>query len=137
MSGHRHIPNCWMFVNSGVPPREPLYNGTLCRHHALGDGNFASRSFGREQVRFPALCMQMSRHNMLHSSSHSLVQVFSNVEVARPAVLPIISHRHSSRGYLCFLNSRGEVTAYHGRKIWQVVFQVFDAQTERDGPHEG
>mmetsp|Transcript_9037 Transcript_9037/g.25956 ORF Transcript_9037/g.25956 Transcript_9037/m.25956 type:complete len:704 (-) Transcript_9037:142-2253(-) len=95
-TGHRHIPNCWAFVNSGVPPREPLFNGTICRQHGLDSGAFASRSFGREQV-------------------------FNHVEVAPPAMLPIVSHRHPTRGYLSFLNSRGEVTTYHGKKMWQVA----------------
>lgn len=36
-------------------------------------------------------------------------------------LLPILSRRHKSFGYLCFLNSRGEVTAYHhGQRKWQV-----------------
>jgi hypothetical protein len=48
-------------------------------------------------------------------------QVLSTVEVAPPVLLPMISRRHKTHGYLCYLNSRGEVTAYHhGSRVWQV-----------------
>jgi len=86
-----------MMVNSGIPPNMPLFNGTVCRQGGFDYGAFASRSFGREQV-------------------------LSTVEVAPPVLLPILSRRHKSFGYLCFLNSRGEVTAYHhGQRKWQVA----------------
>ena len=31
-TGHKHIPGCWAIARSGIPPREPLFNGTICRH---------------------------------------------------------------------------------------------------------
>lgn len=40
-----------MMVNSGIPPNMPLFNGTVCRQGGFDYGAFASRSFGREQVR--------------------------------------------------------------------------------------
>jgi hypothetical protein len=30
-TGHRHLPACWGTVHSGLPPRTPLFNGTICR----------------------------------------------------------------------------------------------------------
>lgn len=47
------------------------------------------------------------------------------LQVATPAVLPLPGpHGHYKRGYglVLFLNSRGEVTAYHpyGERAWQV-----------------
>mmetsp|Transcript_21460 Transcript_21460/g.51195 ORF Transcript_21460/g.51195 Transcript_21460/m.51195 type:complete len:700 (-) Transcript_21460:224-2323(-) len=93
-TGHRHTPRCWVYVTSGVPPKEPLFNGTLCRSSGLDNG-FGSRGFNWDPL-------------------------MSSVEIAPPAMLPIPSRRHPNRGYLCFLNSRGEVTAYHGKKVWQI-----------------
>ncbi len=37
-TGHRHAPACWATVHSGLPPRQPLFNGTVCR----GNNAFAS-----------------------------------------------------------------------------------------------
>lgn len=31
-TGHKHIPGCWAIARSGIPAREPLFNGTICRH---------------------------------------------------------------------------------------------------------
>ena len=31
-TGHKHIPGCWAIARSGIPAREPLWNGTICRH---------------------------------------------------------------------------------------------------------
>ena len=31
-TGHEHIPGCWAIARSGIPAREPLFNGTICRH---------------------------------------------------------------------------------------------------------
>ena len=31
-TGHKHIPGCWAIARSGIPPREPLFNGSICRH---------------------------------------------------------------------------------------------------------
>lgn len=96
-TGHRHLPSCWTMVNSGIPPLNPLFNGTICRHGGFDYTGFTSRSFGRENV-------------------------LSTVEVAPPVLLPMISRRHKTHGYLCYLNSRGEVTAYHhGSRVWQVA----------------
>jgi hypothetical protein len=35
-TGHRHLPACWGTVHSGLPPKTPLFNGTICR----GDSAF-------------------------------------------------------------------------------------------------
>jgi hypothetical protein len=37
-------------VNSGIPPLNPLFNGTICRHGGFDYTGFTSRSFGRENV---------------------------------------------------------------------------------------
>ena len=30
-TGHARQPACWGTVHSGLPPRTPLFNGTVCR----------------------------------------------------------------------------------------------------------
>ena len=46
-TGHRHLPACWGTVHSGLPPKTPLFNGTICR------GNSAFAQHGGPP-RFPA-----------------------------------------------------------------------------------
>ena len=39
---HRHAPGCWGAATSGIPPREPLFNGSICRFTgAWGEAAFS------------------------------------------------------------------------------------------------
>ena len=31
VTGHQHSHLCWASASSGIPPREPLFNGSICR----------------------------------------------------------------------------------------------------------
>ncbi|KAK9806239.1 hypothetical protein WJX72_006852 [[Myrmecia] bisecta] len=102
-TGHQHMPRCWALATSGVPPKEPLFNGSICRY---------ASSFG---------------HGALGGRNYQ--EMLAPVEVAPPAFLPTPGkHGHiwRSHGLAVFLNSRGEVTAYdpHGTKMWQVQMGV-------------
>jgi hypothetical protein len=44
-TGHKHIPGCWAIARSGIPPREPLFNGTICRHPGRWGQPAYSRGF--------------------------------------------------------------------------------------------
>jgi hypothetical protein len=42
-TGHAHSPGCWAVARSGIPPREPLFNGTICRF----PGQWGAQAFAR------------------------------------------------------------------------------------------
>ncbi|EIE27009.1 hypothetical protein COCSUDRAFT_83568 [Coccomyxa subellipsoidea C-169] len=99
--GHRHTPGCWAVAKSGIPPREPLFNATICRFPGQWGAESSARafSFGTDGGVVP-------------------------LEVAPPAFLPVPGPRglyQQGHGLAAFLNSRGEVTAYnaHGERLWQ------------------
>jgi hypothetical protein len=85
---------CWAVATSGIPVREQLFNGSICRHSPFSmfpQGEFASRAFG-----------------------HSL-DASAPLEVATPVFLPVPDahhHRKRSHGDVVFLNSRGEVSIF-------------------------
>jgi hypothetical protein len=85
---------CWAVATSGIPVREQLFNGSICRHSPFSmfpQGEFASRAFG-----------------------HSL-DASAPLEVATPVFLPVPdAHRRRKRshGDVVFLNSRGEVSIF-------------------------
>ncbi|MBA0618121.1 hypothetical protein Godav_027511 [Gossypium davidsonii] len=95
---------CWAVATSGVPVREQLFNASICRHSPFNlfqHGEYY-RSYGRS------------------TNGGAL-------EVATPILIPRSDghmHRKKSHGYIVFLTSRGEVTAYspgldgHGA-VWQ------------------
>eukprot|EP00249_Psilotum_nudum_P018309 c26740_g1_i2 orf=290-2380(+) len=100
---------CTAIATSGVPSREQLFNGSICRHYSFGGfqhSEYASRSFGHRGDSSP-------------------------IEVATPILLPTYDghrHRRGSHGDIIFLTSHGEVTSYtpglHGKgavRHWQVV----------------
>ncbi|KAK9916603.1 hypothetical protein WJX75_004756 [Coccomyxa subellipsoidea] len=100
-SSHRHTPGCWAVAKSGIPPREPLFNATICRFPGQWGAEASARafSFGTDGGVVP-------------------------LEVAPPAFLPVPGPRglyQQGHGLAAFLNSRGEVTAYnaHGERLWQ------------------
>ena len=35
VTGHAHAHRCWASALSGIPPREPLFNGSICRPASL------------------------------------------------------------------------------------------------------
>lgn len=80
---------CWAVATSGVPVRESLFNGSICRHSpytSFQPGDF-NRAWGRTTNSAP-------------------------LEVAAPVLLPKKDghrHRKGSFGDVFFLTSRGEV----------------------------
>lgn len=103
------IRPCTAVATSGIPVREQIFNGTICRHYPFGGfqhSEYASRTFGH--------------------SAHT-----ASLEVATPELMPTYDghkHRKGSHGDLIFLTSRGEVTSYtpglHGKGAimrWQIV----------------
>ena len=38
-TGHRHVPHCWATVTSGIPPQQPVFNGSICHGHVGIDNN--------------------------------------------------------------------------------------------------
>ena len=44
-TGHKHSPGCWAVARSGIPAREPLFNGTICRHPGRWGQLATSRGF--------------------------------------------------------------------------------------------
>lgn len=107
----RPLEPCWAVATSGVPVKEQLFNGSICKPEAahLFHPDFASRAFGRtdEEGTIP-------------------------LEVATPVLLPRKDkhrHRRNSHGDVVFLNSRGEVSCYsteghHGKLRWQVASEA-------------
>ncbi|KAG6549554.1 hypothetical protein Mapa_008935 [Marchantia paleacea] len=103
------VKPCWAVATSGVPVREYLFNGSICRHspfNSFQPGDFG-RSWGRTTNTAP-------------------------LEVATPILIPRQDghrHRKGSFGDVVFLTSRGEVTSFsikagHGqeaRRMWQIV----------------
>lgn len=93
---HRHHGFCYAVVKSGIPARQHLFDGGICRP-------FTGGLHGLDRV------------NQLRP-----------VDVATPVLLPVPGRRGKYRrggGNLAvFLNSRGEVTSYDGQghKVWQV-----------------
>eukprot|EP00210_Caulerpa_lentillifera_P006288 g6007.t1 len=102
-SVHHRVPLCYAYATSGVPPREPFFNGSICGHHWM-------RGFGENQ----ALNIQRDAHN--------------RIDVASPEMLPIPTprghyrFRYGQRGYAIFLNNEGELTAFDskGKKQWMI-----------------
>ncbi|KAK9789953.1 hypothetical protein WJX73_002050 [Symbiochloris irregularis] len=99
MTGHAHAHPCWASASSGIPPREPLFNGSICRPASLA---------------------------FLHSGLARGRDLADAVQVTAPVLLPIPGphgHYRAGLGMAVFLNSRGEVTAYHplGHQAWQVA----------------
>eukprot|EP00271_Cylindrocystis_brebissonii_P005161 TRINITY_DN17107_c0_g1_i1.p1 TRINITY_DN17107_c0_g1~~TRINITY_DN17107_c0_g1_i1.p1 ORF type:complete len:716 (+),score=145.26 TRINITY_DN17107_c0_g1_i1:201-2348(+) len=104
---------CWAVATSGVPVREQLFNGSICRASSLShlqQPEFGSRAFGRMA---------------------DLGEGSSPLEVATPVLLPRRDrhrHRKGSHGDTIFLTSHGDVSSYeaeslhahHGRLRWQV-----------------
>jgi len=83
---------CWAIATSGVPVREQLFNGTVCRHSPFQIyPQVTLGGFGRQQ------------------------DSGDFVEVLAPIILPHPDgqrHRKGSHGDIIFLNSRGEVMCY-------------------------
>lgn len=103
------IRPCTAIATSGIPIREQIFNGSICRHYPFGGfqhTEYGSRTFGRTADSAP-------------------------LEVATPVLIPTYDghrHRKGSHGNLIFLTSRGEVTSYtpglHGKgaiRGWQTV----------------
>jgi hypothetical protein len=44
-SSHRHTPGCWAVAKSGIPPREPLFNATICRFPGQWGAEASARAF--------------------------------------------------------------------------------------------
>ena len=66
-TGHNHIPGCWAVARSGIPAREPLFNGTICRHPGRWGQLAYSRGFtfgndgGAEHLEVHSnFCLRMS-----------------------------------------------------------------------------
>eukprot|EP00897_Mesotaenium_endlicherianum_P001124 jgi/Mesen1/11011/ME000098S10407 len=103
---------CWAVATSGVPVKEQLFNGSVCKHSPSERYSemfgFGHRGFGESN------------------------EAIETIEVATPIIMPKPEkgrHRRRSHGDVIFLNSRGEVTAYtveggvhhhHGKMRWQV-----------------
>lgn len=45
LPGHRHTPGCWAVAKSGIPPREPLFNATICRFPGQWGAEASARAF--------------------------------------------------------------------------------------------
>eukprot|EP00241_Pyramimonas_parkeae_P004151 CAMPEP_0114256276 /NCGR_PEP_ID=MMETSP0058-20121206/18057_1 /TAXON_ID=36894 /ORGANISM="Pyramimonas parkeae, CCMP726" /LENGTH=677 /DNA_ID=CAMNT_0001370813 /DNA_START=38 /DNA_END=2071 /DNA_ORIENTATION=- len=105
------VPRCWATATTGIPVKEQLFNGSICRSGAGG------------------------AHDSAHFSRRrgSSEETFSPLEVAVPTLLPrrdaylahSPAHAKLRRGAVhdvAFLNSRGEVTVYSadGHKQWQI-----------------
>eukprot|EP00246_Nothoceros_aenigmaticus_P000321 TRINITY_DN10472_c0_g1_i1.p1 TRINITY_DN10472_c0_g1~~TRINITY_DN10472_c0_g1_i1.p1 ORF type:complete len:704 (+),score=140.10 TRINITY_DN10472_c0_g1_i1:97-2208(+) len=90
---------CWGVATSGIPVREQLFDGPICRHSAFSNlfqqgGQFGNSLGGRAFARFADA---------------------GPLEVATPVLLPRKDgnrHRKGSRGDVIFLNSRGEVSSF-------------------------
>lgn len=90
---------CWGVATSGVPVREPLFNGPICRHSALSNVFQQGGQFG----------------NTLGARAFARSHETGPLEVATPVLLPRKDghrHRKGSHGDVIFLNSRGEVTSF-------------------------
>jgi len=101
--GHA-VPACWAQATSGVPAREHLFNGSICR--------------GASGV---------TRHGSRHMNGEPSGGYAANahVEVAAPAVLrrgeeTVVRSLRRAVKDMVFLNSRGEVTCYThaGHRRW-------------------
>jgi len=82
---------CWAIATSGVPVREQLFNGTVCRHSPFQMYPQTLGGFSRQQ------------------------DSGDFVEVLAPIILPHPDgqrHRKGSHGDIIFLNSRGEVLCF-------------------------
>ncbi|GMH45150.1 hypothetical protein BSKO_13107 [Bryopsis sp. KO-2023] len=101
-TGHRHIPGCSAYATSGIPPTEPLFNGSICRNSFFD--------------------------NMADNDERFNERPGRKVKVAPPVMLPVPTpsghyrFRYGQRGYAVFFNSHGLVTAFgaHGDKKWQI-----------------
>ena len=98
-------PACWARVTSGVPARETVFEGSVCR----GAGG-------------------ATRHGAKHPGGETLggFATTSGVDVAAPVALRrgeerVVRSRRRAVKDLVFLNSRGEVTCYAhgGARRWQ------------------
>lgn len=92
------VKPCWAVATSGVPVREYLFNGSICRHspyNSFQPGDFG-RSWGRTTNTAP-------------------------LEVATPILIPRQDghrHRKGSFGDVVFLTSRGEVSQLFYHYLW-------------------
>lgn len=105
---------CWAIATSGVPVREQLFNGTVCRHSPF-------------QV-YPQVTM--GGFGRQHDSG-DLVEVLAPIIVSHPDGH---HHRKGSHGDIIFLNSRGEVTSFYivgpkrnqeAEHRWQLVTSAY------------
>ncbi|CAI5957966.1 unnamed protein product [Closterium sp. NIES-64] len=105
------VKSCWTMALSGIPPTQPLFNGSICRPHA---SLFNLASEFQEQW-----------------NEHATGQ--QRVGVVAPILLPRRDRhrRHQRRhGDVIYFNSRGEITSYatealsskgpHGHMRWQI-----------------
>lgn len=76
------IPRCWATATTGVPAREQLFNGSICRSSSAASAFDGS--------------VHASRRNRVHE------ETFSPLEVALPTLLP----RHD--GYVARSATHGE-----------------------------
>ncbi|KAL2632806.1 hypothetical protein R1flu_004285 [Riccia fluitans] len=104
------VKPCWAVATSGVPVREVIFNGSICRSspfNSFQPGDFGGRAWGRTTNTAP-------------------------LEVATPILIPRKDGRHRRKGSfgdVIFLTSRGEVTSFsikggHGqdaKRMWQIV----------------
>ena len=49
-TGHRHAHGCWATALSGIPPRDELYNGTICRFPGAWGMPVFARAYDGEMV---------------------------------------------------------------------------------------
>lgn len=91
--GHRHASYCEAVATTGIPPRFPLFNGTICRQFR---GSLdLSESAGHVEVAPPVMLPVPNKYGQ-----------YTGVR---------------QKGLAVFLNSRGELTAYNwkGNRLWQ------------------
>eukprot|EP00803_Ostreobium_quekettii_P002515 evm.model.scf_113.4 EVM.evm.TU.scf_113.4 scf_113:72029-79810(+) len=95
-AGHRHVSHCWAVATSGIPPQQPLFNGSICPGKA------------------GAVWQPKPRQKAIQVGPPAILPVPSSTGHYR--------HGHRQRSYALFHNSRGELTALNanGNKQWQV-----------------
>lgn len=104
---------CWAIATSGVPVREQLFNGTVCRHSPF-------------QV-FPHMNFQGEFGRRSNQGDTDFVEVLAPVILPHPD-----GHRHrkGSHGDIIFLNSRGEVGSHLPLRDLCFVRLLLDALSE-------
>jgi hypothetical protein len=98
------IPRCWATATTGVPAREQLFNGSICRSSS------AASTFDGS--------VHASRRNRVHE------ETFSPLEVALPTLLP----RHD--GYVARWPNHGEWRRL-GSSVWPMVRSSVPATAAR------